>query len=336
MKKLIFLLLFCFFSFFVCSDSYADTYIVQLPELPTSNTYDNYIISKVSDTDYRLYFIETLNEPQKTFVGNCSHYVLVSKMYYYSYIPGDTSWTFVSSGSRELLLLCKSGLSDSICINDYRTFIYSNFDVVVAGTTYFQTRPFTTDGFEENEDTSILTGIGNFFNTLFEKLGSWFGSVIDYIKSIPSSIAYLFTNLGDLLSGLLDDIIKYIKAIPQSTVDLFKTLFEFLFVPSDNLFDDVRTMFDEKFGFVSQIIEFGQEFINVEFQTDTPHFSVKLYGKEYDFIDFSFYDKYKNFIHNIIICISYTFFGFWLLEEGPSIIHGFGRAQLIDKTTIRR
>ena len=122
-------------------------------------------------------------------------------------------------------------------------------------------------------------------------------------------------------------IIDSLSSLGTSIIDGFQSILEFLFVPSNNLFDSVKDTFNSKFGFVSQIVQLGQELTNIEFQTDTPHFSITLYGKTVDFINFSYYDQYKNFIHNIIITIAYFFFFIWLLQEIPCLLHGYNSTQ---------
>lgn len=119
-----------------------------------------------------------------------------------------------------------------------------------------------------------------------------------------------------------DAIVGALTNLGQTVINGIKSVIEFLFVPSDNLFNDVEDMFKEKFGFVYQIISIGEDLKDIEFGTDTPHFSITLYGKTVDFIDFSLYDRYRTFIHNITLAIAYFGFIIWLLHQIPAIIGG--------------
>lgn len=119
-----------------------------------------------------------------------------------------------------------------------------------------------------------------------------------------------------------ESIVGAITNLGQSIINGIKSVIEFLFIPSNNLFNDVEVLFKEKFGFVYQVISIGEDLKNIEFGTDTPHFSITLYGKTFDFIDFSFYDKYRSFIHNITLVIAYFGFIIWLLHQIPGIIGG--------------
>ena len=117
-------------------------------------------------------------------------------------------------------------------------------------------------------------------------------------------------------------IVNALSNLGQTIINGFQSVIEFLFVPSDNLFNDVENMFKEKFGFVYQIISIGEDLKDIEFGTDTPHFSITLYGKTVDFINFSLYDRYRSFIHNITLVIAYFGFVIWLLHQIPGIIGG--------------
>lgn len=151
--------------------------------------------------------------------------------------------------------------------------------------------------------------------------------LIGTLQSIVDGLSSLGNFIVDGLSGILQLIVDGLTTLGNFIVEGLQGVLEFLFLPSDNLFTDVKDLFNSKFGFINQIIELGHELTSIEFQTDTPHFSVKLFGKELDFINFSYYDQYKNFIHNIIITIAYFFFSLWLLHEIPCLLHGYNSTQ---------
>ena len=115
----------------------------------------------------------------------------------------------------------------------------------------------------------------------------------------------MFGSLSQGLDLVKDAIVGALTNLGETIINGLQNVIEFLFVPSDNLFNDVEDLFKEKFAFVYQVISIGEDLKEIEFGTDTPHFSITLYGKTVDFIDFSFYDKYRTFIHNITLVIAY-------------------------------
>ena len=215
MKKILFSLIFLCFIFLNIDFSFADTYVVQLPSLPTGeDTFSYYVIRKIDNENYRLYFLDHIDgfsNVSYTDSNNVEHYhhqLFPVNLHVYDFNVSDSSWKYVDLYTDSSFFIA---LEDNPC----RTYVYANFELVdSSGSVILPKYELTTGGFDEPKEDGILDGIGSFFSNLFDILGSWFGSVIDYIKSIPSSIAYLFTNLGNLLSGLLNDILTYIKSIP--------------------------------------------------------------------------------------------------------------------------
>ena len=119
-------------------------------------------------------------------------------------------------------------------------------------------------------------------------------------------------NLGDLITNL-----------GTSIVNGFKSIIEYLFVPSDNIFSDVQDMFNEKFGIFNQVSNLLK---TLTFADDSakPNFNIKLYGKTMKFIDFSFFDDYRTFIHNVILMIAYFKFIIWVVNNAPAVVTGTG------------
>lgn len=129
-------------------------------------------------------------------------------------------------------------------------------------------------------------------------------------------MAFLKESIVDLGSTIVDGIISG-----------FQNVLEFLFVPKNLLFDDIVDIINEKFLFISQVSSIIQEFKEFDVSNDTPSFTVELFGTEYSFIDFSFFNTYRDFIHDIICAISYFFYIIWLLSEIPAILGGLTSGQ---------
>lgn len=309
-----------FLCFILCSVSYAGNNTYNLP-LPVNDDVHYYIIFKNQDGSFTLHKIFTPYENcQENDYEGC-HHIIAGDGKKYVFHPGDSSWTFQGNYMQCILSCSVPTHWNGELYN--RQILYSNFDIKdSSGNLIFANSPLVVTPDEVTEDSSILNGIGDLFNSLFDKLSIWFNSVIDYIKGIPSSIAYLFNNLGSLLSNLLNDIINYIKAIPQSTVDLFSTLFEYLFVPSDNLFNDFKTMLEDKFAIFFQLAQITFDSTTINLTDSAPNFHITINGKDYKFIDLSFYSQYRTFVHTIIILITAFQLSRWLLINCPNIIKG--------------
>lgn len=350
MKKnlLLFILIVFIFSFSTVCFAGNNTYNLPLPTEIDDNPY--YVILKNNDGSFNLHTFTSLP-------GNCEendyegcHHVILGSGPKYVFHPGDSSWTFQGNYLQCILSCSVPTHWNGELYN--RQILYSNFDIIdYSGNVLFSNTPLYITPDEVVDDSPTLSGIGKFFDSLFDKLSSLFGSVIDYIKGIPNAIAYLFTNLGNLLSNLLNSIIDYIKgipsaiaylftnlgdllsnlfnsaidyikAIPQSTVDLFSTLFEYLFVPSDNLFNDFETLIKEKFGIFFQLKQLTLDLTTLDSSEVAPSFKITYAGHTLNIIDFSMFAQYRSLIHNIIILISGFFFVKWLIVSAPSIVMG--------------
>ena len=100
-----------------------------------------------------------------------------------------------------------------------------------------------------------------------------------------------------------------IVELGNSIINGIQSVFEYLFIPDDNnLFNDFKDLFYQKFGFVFQIIDIVNELTSVKFGDSLPDFSVTLKsdffgdlkGKTFQFIDFSMYKSTILFIHRKI------------------------------------
>lgn len=321
MKKILFLFILIVFIFSFSTFCFAgnNTYNLPLPSEVDDNPY--YVILKNNDGSFNLHTFSSIpGHCEENDYEGCHHVILGSGPKYVFH-SGESSWTFQGTYLQCILSCSLSTHWNGDFYN--RQILYSNFDIIDShGNVMFSNTPLYITPDEVEDDSSILSGIGNFFDSLFEKLSSWFGSVIDYIKGIPNAIAYLFTNLGNSLSSLLNSVIDYIKAIPQSTVDLFSTLFEYLFVPSDNLFNDFEILLKEKFGIFFQLKQLTLDLTTLDSSESAPSFTITYAGHTLNIIDFSMFSQYRSLIHNIIILICGFFFVKWLIVSAPSIVMG--------------
>jgi hypothetical protein len=73
-----------------------------------------------------------------------------------------------------------------------------------------------------------------------------------------------------------------------------------LFIPDEDFFDEFVDLFNEKFGFVSQIIDLGRHLFDMDYSGSPPDVEITFYGVTFNFIDFSIYNQYRLWIHAII------------------------------------
>ena len=102
----------------------------------------------------------------------------------------------------------------------------------------------------------------------------WFDEIM---QAVSSFVGGLLDGLVAPLEGIanaLNSMWNSIKNIPQAISDKL----EYLFVPSGDKFDELKDKFDEKFGFVSQIIDLGEVIINATFGGVKPESNITLYG----------------------------------------------------------
>ncbi len=144
------------------------------------------------------------------------------------------------------------------------------------------------------------------------------------VKDIFNSIASLPEKIANAISGFFDNLLNGI-------IEGLK----FLFVPSDNLFDDLVELIKNKFGFVFQIIEIGDFLLNFDFSDTPPDLSFDfsnyngssrfiqfLDGFKFELLDWSVINPYRGFIRGLISAITWYFFLKSLPKTLVNLING--------------
>ena len=139
-------------------------------------------------------------------------------------------------------------------------------------------------------------------------------SVASFVGGLLEGLVAPLQAIGNALNNMWDAI----KNIPSKISDVIKDLF----VPSEDTFDEFKNKFDEKFGFVGQIIDLGESFLSSVFGSTKPETNIILYGTSVTIIDWDIYDNYRIFIHGIIVLLAYLIFIPKLIKRLPSIIRG--------------
>lgn len=145
-------------------------------------------------------------------------------------------------------------------------------------------------------------------NSILDNIKTVVTNIINLPSKIAEAIGGFFTSLGEtLLNGL-----------------------EYLFVPSDNLFEDLINLLHEKFEFVFQILEIGDFIIDYDFDDSPPDASVDFSGKKglnwgsgkIQFINWEMIEPYRNLIKNLTLAIAWYFFIRKVQKRLPDIING--------------
>lgn len=196
--------------------------------------------------------------------------------------------------------------------NSTQTIIASTVDIKNAdGETFFFRNAIVSsrrlENYNESDPSADVPDYDGWASKVFDTITGWFGGILE-------DLAAPFTSIAEGLSGVW----QAVKNIPQAISDKL----EYLFVPSGDKFSELKDKFNEKFGFVGQIIDLGQTIINATFGGSKPESNITLYGGTYTIIDWDIYDNYRIYIHGIIVLLSYIVFVPKLIKRLPSVIRG--------------
>ena len=151
-------------------------------------------------------------------------------------------------------------------------------------------------------------------------------------KGIWGTVKDIFHSLADLDKRIADSIKGFFTDLKDSILDGLKTLF----VPSDNLFDDIVDIVKNKFGFIPQIFEMTDFIIHLNV-VDTPpdlsfvfpenyrgnsRFNSFLSGLDFELIDWTVIEPYRQFIRGLITGLSWYFFIRKLRKRASDVING--------------
>ncbi len=205
----------------------------------------------------------------------------------------------VQKGNYHTLFQYFNGALDSTKITDY------SGSEVAPGVTD-STLPSSSDGTSQEQlETSkgILGAVKDIFN-----------SIANLPEKIANAISGFFIDLKD---GLLEGL-------------------KYLFIPDENPFEGTISLLHEKFGFVFQIIDITNFLLTYNFNEAPPDLSFSfpedyrgntrfnsfLSGLDFELLDWSVVEPYRNFIRNLIARISWYFYLSRLRKHLPDIING--------------
>lgn len=145
------------------------------------------------------------------------------------------------------------------------------------------------------------------------------------VKDIFNSIANLPGKIADAISGFFTDL-----------KDGLLEGLKILFIPEENPFEGTISLVHEKFGFVFQIVDIADFLLTYNFNEAPPDLSFNfpedyrgnsrfnsfLSGLDFELIDWSVIEPYRDFIRNLIAGIAWYFYLSRLHKHLPDIING--------------
>ena len=177
-----------------------------------------------------------------------------------------------------------------------------------------------------NNICKSLDDIFNYINPLSDKfilkdVLTFFSNLLDHLN--PFSENFILKDVLNVLNYLNPFGVNFFG---NKIIELFKKLFEDIFVPSYDHFSDFNQIFEEKFGFISQIKELVTQLFSFRDTVESeipPSFNITYMGVTVSIIDFSILARFRTTLHAIICAVLWVPFLLRLLKRLPAIIDGF-------------
>lgn len=168
-------------------------------------------------------------------------------------------------------------------------------------------------------------------NFILKGVLEFLGSILDYIN--PFSDNFILKTVVNFLGSILNFINPFHENfIGYKFIELLKELFVFLFVPSQDSFELIPSIFNDKFSFISDIQNYITSVFNM-FDTveGAPIFKInvdsKYYSGELTVIDLNFYKPYKAYGDMVITALVYLFFIWRVFARLSNTISGVSSSQ---------
>lgn len=310
---------------YVPTNIYADSFVVSLPTFPSYDTeqYPYYYIKKWNNTEYTLYILKTTTVDVKY---NNYYFQGEFKSYHYRVTDNieDHKWGVANgpyNGHSDNTVIYPVGGTLEDC-----KITHSNFDIKYNGVLLRSKLEYSTEPIEPPPDNVTMSGIGEFFGSLFANLQQFFSNLGDKIISLGSTFTSAISNLADRIGELFLELINKVLSIPELIIQGLQNILEFLFVPGENSFTEIQGIIEEKFAFIYQIKDLVEILLqtqpNARILDSAPQFEIEYKGTKYTIIDFSMFEQYRTFIRNLTSFIMIFSTAMWILKNAPAIIHG--------------
>lgn len=142
----------------------------------------------------------------------------------------------------------------------------------------------------------------------------------------PLSEDFILLKLWEFLT----DIISYLNPFDENffgykIIELIGDLLNYLFVPQQDHFGELNTKINSKFGFIGQVKDLVYSLFpeNTTLSNTPPNWTITYEGITVNIIDWSAFEKYRGYLHGLIIFIMWGAYLIRLYKRIPSIIYGF-------------
>lgn len=199
------------------------------------------------------------------------------------------------------------------------TSLTSNYEVDSTDMTYDGTNgdaSVTDDDNSKGDDSKEDSGI--------------LASILDVITSIPTKIIDFLTTILNTIIDLLTSVVDFINNFFSNLLEFLKNLF----IPSSDFIEEQKEKLTSSFAFVDEVKTLFSDLyymMNSNYPVKAPELNIdlsKIESKYYklegtvNFLDFSWFARYKPYSDNIISAFIIFFLFFNIFKNLPSIING--------------
>ena len=168
---------------------------------------------------------------------------------------------------------------------------------------------------------NVVSSIKDSLLNVVDSLTAGFDNLKEKLFNIVSSITEGFLNVVDSLVEGFKNIVNSLLEIPSRIAEKFKEIFVYLFIPSENPFDNLNSLLKEKFKIIDDIKAIIDKFKLSNSSTLT--LSFKMFNKECKILDLSLVDSdLLKFTRLFIVAIFYIKFILELFKKIPAIVQG--------------
>lgn len=157
------------------------------------------------------------------------------------------------------------------------------------------------------------------------KLGEHFSSVLDYLN--PLSENFILKKLWEFLTTIINHLNPFSENFfGLKLVEFIGDLLEYLFIPQQDHFGELNEKINSKFGFINQVKELVYSLFpeNSTYSlVGPPNWTITYEGTTVEIIDWTAFEKYRGYLHGLIIFIMWSSFLIRLYKRIPAIIYGF-------------
>lgn len=180
----------------------------------------------------------------------------------------------------------------------------------------------------------LITNLINVIVGAITSVGDVIGNIWSWCQDLPNILSNVLSGIIEFLQSIgmtLADILAFVISLPLELVNALIDMFVFVFVPSEGFFvssfENILDNLELKFPFFGQIRDFFLT-LNPFSPSEPPSIKITLPdffgGGTYDFIDFYFFDKYRNYYLSLVRLFLWIFALKHVYRRLPSLISGGG------------